>query len=294
MEYKNTLVLEPEASKEFEEKKAKGFEEYAIKLYLKDLSRIPPLPHKEVLDLAKKAKRGDKQAKARLINANLRLVVSIALQYQGVPLLDLIQEGNLGLMRAIERFDPARGYRFSTYATWWIKQALGRAIAQYSRITRIPEHLPLILNRIREAEEAFLQKHRRLPSLQDLSKHLKISESQIRAAKEAFQEVRSLEKPLNDEADSDSLEDLMPDEEAGLFEQAFQEIEHEKLQRALKALTARERETLQLRYGLEDATPHTLEEIGSMLGISRERVRQIAQGALDKLRRRLEYATLAA
>lgn len=287
MKDENTLVLDPEEEKGLGEKKAEGFAAYSIKFYLKDIRKIPLLSQQEVLELAKRAKQGDKQAKARLISANLRLVVSIACKYRGVPLLDLIQEGNIGLMRAIEKFDPAKGYRFSTYATWWIKKVIGRAIAHYSHIIRLPEHVLVILGRMREAEEHFIQKHRRLPSLKDLSEQLKISVIQIRAAKEAFQAMASLEGALSDEADSDSSEDLMPDEEAVPSEQALEQIELEELQRALDALTAREREILQLRYGLEDDQPRTLEEIGSLLGISRERVRQIAQSALDKLKRTL-------
>lgn len=276
---------------------ARAAPEDFTKLYLREISKTPLLSPQEELELAKRAKRGDKQAKAQLARANLRLVVSIAKQYYGLPLLDLIQEGNVGLMRAIERFDPAKGYKFSTYATWWIRQAISRAIAHHARTIRLPDHVLTILRRIAEAEEDYLQKHGRVPTLKELSERLQLPITQVREAKEAFQTMASLERPLGEEENEavpNTLGELIGDEESAPLEEALRQIEREEFWRAFNALTDRERRILQLRFGLQNHQEHTLEEIGDILGISRERVRQLSQNALAKLRRQLKDRRLAA
>lgn len=288
------LLLEPEEENGLIEEQAEIAVEDFTKLYLREIGKTPLLSPQEEFELAKRAKRGDQQAKAKLASANLRLVVSIARQYYGLPLLDLIQEGNVGLMRAIEKYDPNKGYKFSTYATWWIRQAISRAIANHSRTIRLPDHVRALLRRIAEMEEDYLQKYGRLPTLKELAERLQVSMTQIREAKEAFQTMASLERPLSEEEDNHGLGELIRDDESAPLEEALQQLEHEEFWRAFNALTERERKILQLRFGLQDHHEHTLEEIGDVLGISRERVRQIAQSALMKLRRRLTDRRLAA
>lgn len=295
MEYESMTVLEPQDESSLEQEAIAATGDYT-KLYLREISKTPLLSPKEELALAKRAKQGDKQARARLASANLRLVVSIAKQYYGLPLLDLIQEGNVGLMRAIDKFDPAKGYKFSTYATWWIRQAISRAIANHARTIRLPDHVLAVLRQIAEVEEDYLQQYGRLPTLRELSERLRLSMTQIREAKEAFQAMASLEKPLGEEENEavrSTLGELIRDEESP-SEKAIQQIEREEFWRAFNALRDRERKILQLRFGLQNHREHTLEEIGAILGISRERVRQIAQNAIEKLRRQLSDRRLAA
>ncbi len=296
MKCESMTVLEPEDENGLEQEALTATGDYT-KLYLREISRTPLLSSQEELALARRAKQGDKQARARLASANLRLVVSIAKQYYGLPLLDLIQEGNVGLMRAIDKFDPAKGYKFSTYATWWIRQAISRAIANHARAIRLPDHVLAILRQVAEAEEDYLQRYGRLPSLKELSERLQVSMAQIREAKEAFQMMASLERPLGEEENEavrSTLGELIRDEGSAPQEEALQETLREEFWRAFNALTDRERKILQLRFGLQDHPEHTLEEIGDLLGISRERVRQIAQNAIEKLRRRLSDKRLAA
>ena len=291
MKDKNPVALEPEEENSWEKGALVAPEDYT-RLYLREISKTPLLSPQEELALAKRAKRGDKRARARLASANLRLVVSIAKQYYGLPLLDLIQEGNVGLMRAIDKFDPAKGYKFSTYATWWIRQAISRAIANHARAIRLPDHVLAILRQIAEAEEDYLQKYGRPPPLKELSERLNVSVAQIREAKGAFQMMASLERPLAEE-DNHGLGELIRDEESAPLEEALEQIEREEFWRAFDALADRERKVLQLRFGLKNHQEHTLEEIGEKLGISRERVRQVAQNAIEKLRRQLSDKRLA-
>jgi RNA polymerase primary sigma factor len=267
-----------------------------IQTYLREIGRIPLLTPEEEKELSRRARRGDEEAKAKLAAANLRLVVSIAKRYTGLglPLLDLIQEGNVGLMRAIEKFDPERGYKFSTYATWWIRQAITRALTQTSRSIRLPESLIQRLRRIQDAESTWIQEHGEPPTDEELAEVLNMPVEQIQEARQTPQYTPSLDQPLDEEEDGDELEQLIGNGSLpSPLRTALKDLMREELIKALESLSERERQVLSLRYGLEDDQPRTLEETGRVLGISRERVRQIQNEALDKLRqpkirRRLE------
>ena len=267
-----------------------------IQTYLREIGRIPLLTPEEEKKLARRARRGDEEAKAQLAAANLRLVVSIAKRYTGLglPLLDLIQEGNVGLMRAIEKFDPERGYKFSTYATWWIRQAITRALTQTSRSIRLPESLIQRLRRIQDAESTWIQEHGEPPTDEELAEVLNMPVEQIQEAHQTPQYTPSLDQPLDEEEDGDELEQLIGNGSLpSPLRTALKDLMREELIKALASLSKRERQVLSLRYGLEDDEPRTLEETGRKLGISRERVRQVQNEALDKLRqpkirRRLE------
>jgi len=283
-----------EAERE-EQVSEEGSREDPVQTYLKEIGRIPLLTPEEEVELARRVRRGDQEAKAKLAAANLRLVVSIAKRYTGIglPLLDLIQEGNVGLMRAIEKFDPEKGYKFSTYATWWIRQAITRALTQSSRAIRLPESLVQRLRRLQEAEAAWIQEHGEPPTEEELAELLEIPVEQVREAQQAPHFTPSLDQPLEDE-EGDELEKLVSNESLpSPLRIALKELLREELRKALESLSERERQVLSLRYGLEDDEPKTLEETGKILGISRERVRQIQNEALEKLRqpkirRRLE------
>jgi len=278
------------------EEPEEGFREDPVQTYLREIGQIPLLTAEEERELARRARRGDQDAKARLAAANLRLVVSIAKRYTGLglPLLDLIQEGNVGLMRAIEKFDPERGYKFSTYATWWIRQAITRALTQTSRSIRLPESLIQRLRRLQEAETAWIQEHGEPPTDEELAEILGIPVEQVQEARQAPQYTPSLDQPLDEEEEGDELEQLISNGSLpSPLRTALKELRREELRKALEVLSERERRVLSLRYGLEDDEPKTLEETGKLLGISRERVRQIQNEALEKLRqpkirRRLE------
>jgi RNA polymerase primary sigma factor len=262
-----------------------GFSEDPVRTYLEEIGRIPLLSAEEEKELARKVQQGSRDAKAKMAAANLRLVVSIAKRYAGLglPLLDLIQEGNVGLMRAVEKFDPAKGYKFSTYATWWIRQAITRALTQTSRSIRLPESLVQRIRRIHEAEAAWVHEHGEPPADEELAELLKISKEQVEEARQAPQPASSLDQPLDDEGDE--LEQLASNGTLpSPLRSALKELRREELRKALETLSERERQVLSLRYGLEDDQPRTLEETGELLGISRERVRQIQQEALEKLR----------
>ena len=264
-----------------------GSGEDPIQTYLREIGRIPLLTAEEEKELARRARAGDEEAKAKLAAANLRLVVSIAKRYTGLglPLLDLIQEGNVGLMRAVEKFDPERGYKFSTYATWWIRQAITRALTQTSRSIRLPESLLQRLRKIQEAESEWLQEYGELPTDEELAEVLGMPVEQIQEARQAPQYTPSLDQPLDEEEDGDELEQLIGNGSLpSPLRTALKELRREELRKALESLSERERKVLSLRYGLEDDQPRTLEETGRILGISRERVRQIQNEALEKLR----------
>lgn len=259
--------------------------ESLVERYLQEIGKVPLLSKEEERELARRIKAGDEEARERFISANLRLVVSIARRYHGygLPLLDLIQEGNVGLLRAVERFDPEKGYKFSTYATWWIRQAIVRALSEQGRIIRLPEHIIELIQKINEAEQKFLQDEGHRPALSELAEMLELPEEKIRQAKEAAAYPLSLEAPLT-EGGGETLGDFLQLDEPHPAEEGTQEILISLLEELLSELPEREQQILELRFGLGESEPLTLEEVGQRLGISRERVRQLEEQALDRLR----------
>ena len=265
----------------------------SLQLFLNEAGRYKLLTAAEEVELAKKIERGDTAAKERMINANLRLVVSIAKRYQGhdLPLLDLIQEGVIGLNRAVEKFDWRRGFKFSTYATWWIRQAVQRGVANKSRTIRIPVHIVEREQKIARAERELVVKLGRQPTDQELAKEAKLPIKQVHEVKSAARAVTSLDKPIG-ENDSGSFGDLFA-AEAHTDEEVEVSLRQETLRKALDELPDRERSVLELRYGLAgDGEPMSLEAIGRHLGITRERVRQIEANALETLSMLREVAGL--
>jgi RNA polymerase primary sigma factor len=257
----------------------------ALQLFLNEAGRWPLLTKEEEVELAKRIERGDHEAKERMINSNLRLVVSIAKRYQGhgLSLLDLIQEGIIGLIRAVEKFDWRRGFKFSTYATWWIRQAVQRGVANKSRTIRIPVHIADREQRIARAERALAPKLGRQPTEEEVAKQAKLPLKQVREVRQAARAITSLDRPLGDEADT-SLGELVASEQAPPEEELSVSLEHDVLRRAVAQLPDREREVVKRRYGLNgDRDPASLEAIGRELGMTRERVRQIEAQALEQL-----------
>jgi RNA polymerase primary sigma factor len=266
----------------------------ALQLFLNEAARYPLLTAAEEVELAKRVERGDKAAKDRMVNSNLRLVVSIAKKYQGhgLSLLDLIQEGIIGLIRAVEKFDWRRGFKFSTYATWWIRQAVQRGVANKSRTIRIPVHIAEREQKIARAERELTAKLERPPTEEEVAKAAKLSLKHVREVRQAARAVTSLDRPLGDENDG-SLGDLIGVHEGAVEEEVEVSFQEQTLRRALAELPERERSVLQLRYGLNgDTEPRSLEEIGRRLGLTRERVRQIEAKALEKLAVQREIAAL--
>jgi RNA polymerase primary sigma factor len=257
----------------------------SLQLFLNEAGRYALLTAAEEVELAKKIERGDEEAKARMINSNLRLVVSIAKKYQGhgLSLLDLIQEGVIGLIRAVEKFDWRRGYKFSTYATWWIRQAVQRGVANKSRTIRIPVHIADREQRMNRAERELSTKLGRPPTDEEIAEAAKISLKHLHEVREAARAVTSLDKPLGDDNDA-SIGDLVGVAEGARVEEEVEiSLTEDTLRRALESLPERERSVLTLRYGLGVEEPKSLEEIGRRLGITRERVRQIEAVALERL-----------
>jgi RNA polymerase primary sigma factor len=257
----------------------------ALQLFLNEAGRYALLTAAEEVELAKRIERGDKEAKDLMVNSNLRLVVSIAKKYQGhgLSLLDLIQEGIIGLIRAVEKFDWRRGFKFSTYATWWIRQAVQRGVANKSRTIRIPVHIVERETKISRAERELTAKLGRPPTEEEVAKASKLPLKQVREVRQAARAVTSLDKPIGSEGDS-TFGDLFKDEHGEFEEEVHVSLEQETLHRALGKLPERERNVLTLRYGLDNAEdPKSLEEIGRRLGLTRERVRQIEASALERL-----------
>ena len=256
----------------------------ALQLFLNEAGRYPLLTAAEEVELAKKIERGDKEAKDLMVNSNLRLVVSIAKKYQGhgLSLLDLIQEGIIGLIRAVEKFDWRRGFKFSTYATWWIRQAVQRGVANKSRTIRIPVHIVERETKIGRAERDLMVKLGRPPTEEEVAKAAKLPLKQVREVRQAARAVTSLDKPVGAEGGA-SFGDLFGDESAELEEEVHVSLAEQALHRALDALPDRERGVLELRYGLGTKEPTSLEEIGRQMGLTRERVRQIEAQALERL-----------
>ncbi|MDD2220566.1 MAG: RNA polymerase sigma factor RpoD [Clostridia bacterium] len=257
-----------------------------VRMYLKEIGRVPLLSADEEVALAKRMEEGDDEARRRLAEANLRLVVSIAKRYvgRGMLFLDLIQEGNLGLIKAVEKFDYRKGYKFSTYATWWIRQAITRAIADQARTIRIPVHMVETINKLIRIQRHLIQELGRDPLPEEIAKDMDISVERVREILKISQEPVSLETPIGEEEDS-HLGDFIEDEDAlAPADAATFFLLREQLEDVLGTLTQREKKVLQLRFGLEDGRSRTLEEVGQVFGVTRERIRQIEAKALRKLR----------
>ncbi|MBI4035719.1 RNA polymerase sigma factor RpoD [Candidatus Daviesbacteria bacterium] len=256
-----------------------------VRQYLRDIGKIPLLTAQDEIELAKKAEKNDQPSRDKLISANLRLVVSIAKKYvgRGMSLLDLIEEGNIGLMRAVDKYDWRRGYKFSTYATWWIRQAITRAIADQARTIRIPVHMVETINRFNRTQRRLMQELGREPAPEEVAKALGIDESKAREIIKVSQEPTSLETPVGDEEDS-HLGDFIADQGLQPDEQATRELLKIHLDEVLDSLSPREKRVLQLRFGLEDGKQRTLEEVGKEFGVTRERIRQIEAKAIRKLK----------
>ena len=257
-----------------------------VKIYLKEIGRVPLLSAEEETELAMRKAQGDQFARKRLSEANLRLVVSIAKRYvgRGMQFLDLIQEGNLGLLKAVEKFDYRKGYKFSTYATWWIRQAITRAIADQARTIRIPVHMVETISKVKKVSSQLLHKNGHEPSVDEIAQELNMPVDRVREIIRISQDPVSLETPIGEEEDS-HLGDFIPDELAPApAEVASLSLLKEQLDDVLETLTEREEKVLRLRFGLEDGRPRTLEEVGQRFQVTRERIRQIEAKALRKLR----------
>ncbi|EPZ38064.1 MULTISPECIES: RNA polymerase sigma factor RpoD [Anoxybacillus] len=257
-----------------------------VRMYLKEIGRVPLLSAEEEIELAKRIEQGDEEAKRRLAEANLRLVVSIAKRYvgRGMLFLDLIQEGNMGLIKAVEKFDYRKGYKFSTYATWWIRQAITRAIADQARTIRIPVHMVETINKLIRVQRQLLQDLGREPSPEEIAEEMDLTPEKVREILKIAQEPVSLETPIGEEDDS-HLGDFIEDQDAtSPAEHAAYELLKEQLEDVLDTLTDREENVLRLRFGLDDGRTRTLEEVGKVFGVTRERIRQIEAKALRKLR----------
>lgn len=257
-----------------------------VRMYLKEIGKVPLLTAEEEIELAKRMEQGDEEAKRKLAEANLRLVVSIAKRYvgRGMLFLDLIQEGNLGLIKAVEKFDYRKGYKFSTYATWWIRQAITRAIADQARTIRIPVHMVETINKLVRVSRQLLQELGRDPLPEEIAEEMGISVEKVREVMKIAQEPVSLETPIGEEEDS-HLGDFIEDQDApSPVDAASFTLLKEQLEEVLETLTPREKKVLRLRFGIDDGRARTLEEVGQIFGVTRERIRQIEAKALRKLR----------
>lgn len=257
-----------------------------VRMYLKEIGKVPLLSATEEIDLAKRMEQGDQEAKKRLAEANLRLVVSIAKRYvgRGMLFLDLIQEGNLGLIKAVEKFDYNKGYKFSTYATWWIRQAITRAIADQARTIRIPVHMVETINKLIRVSRQLLQELGREPQPEEVAKEMKMPVEKVREIMKIAQEPVSLETPIGEEEDSHLGDFIQDDDAPAPSEAAAFTLLKEQLMGVLDTLTPREEKVLRLRFGLDDGRARTLEEVGKEFNVTRERIRQIEAKALRKLR----------
>ncbi len=275
-----------ESDKEADEPQERSFEEDSVKAYLREISRHRLLEGREEIELARAVRGGDKAARRRLIQSNLRLVVSIAKRYvnHGLSFQDLIQEGSLGLIRAVEKYDPERGNRFSTYATWWIRQAVTRALANKSRTIRVPVHMNEVINRLRRAVRELAQKHDRRPTIEEIVEASGLDQEKVMLAFGAGRSTLSLDQTFGDDSDN-TLGEIIEDRLAKLPDEAAAgQLLGKYVDDLLSGLTARERDVIKLRYGLADDKSHSLEELGRVLGLTRERVRQIELRAMQKLR----------
>ena len=294
-EIEQSDVFPEEVEKEYEGKREdepeilhseRGSAEDPVRMYLKEIGRIPLLSSEEEIELAKRMEMGDEEAKKKLSEANLRLTVSIAKRYsgRGMQFLDLIQEGNLGLIKAVEKFDYRKGYKFSTYATWWIRQSITRAIADQARTIRIPVHMVETMNRVNRTSRRLLQEYGREPTPEEIAVTMNLPVERILEVSKISQEPVSLETPIGEEEDS-HLGDFIQDEHVSVpSEEAAHTLLREQLEEVMDTLSDREQKVLALRFGLEDGKPHTLEEVGRDFQVTRERIRQIEAKALRKLR----------
>jgi RNA polymerase primary sigma factor len=260
----------------------------SVRLYLREIGKIPLLTPEEELALAQKVKAGDKDAKDKMAEANMRLVVSIAKRYsgRGLDFLDLIQEGNTGLLRAVEKFDPDKGFKFSTYATWWIRQAITRAIADQARTIRIPVHMVETINKLLRTQRRMTQELNREPTIDELAKEMEMEPEKIEYVMKIKQDITSLDANVRDDDDDSVLGDFIEDEDAQSPEEsATTQLLKEQVKDMLSVLTEREQKILKMRFGLEDGKSHTLEEVGQEFSVTRERIRQIEAKALSKLRK---------
>ena len=257
-----------------------------VRMYLREIGRIPLLSYEEELELAKKVLEGDEEAKQKLAESNLRLVVSIAKKYvgRGMLFLDLIQEGNMGLIKAVEKFDYTKGYKFSTYATWWIRQAITRAIADQARTIRIPVHMVETINRLIRTSRHLLQQLGREPTPEEIAEEMEIPVEKVTEIQKIAQDPVSLETPIGEEDDSHLGDFIQDDESPAPQDAAAYTLLREQLEEVMKTLTPREAKVLKLRFGLEDGKTRTLEEVGKEFNVTRERIRQIEAKALRKLR----------
>jgi RNA polymerase primary sigma factor len=260
----------------------------SVRLYLREIGKIPLLTAEEELALAKKVVAGDKRAKDQMAEANMRLVVSIAKRYvgRGLDLLDLIQEGNTGLLRAVEKFDPDRGFKFSTYATWWIRQAITRAIADQARTIRIPVHMVETINKLLRTQRRLTQELNREPTNDEIAAAMEMDVDKVEHIMKIKQDISSLDASVRDDEEDSVLGDFIEDEDAKTpTESASEQLLKEQVKQILGTLTEREQKILKLRFGLEDGKSHTLEEVGQEFSVTRERIRQIEAKALAKLRK---------
>lgn len=258
----------------------------SVRMYLSEIGRVPLIDAKKEVELARRIRKGDAGAKQQLAEANLRLVVSIAKKYigRGLSFLDLIQEGNIGLFRAVEKFDPERGFKFSTYATWWIRQAITRAIADQARTIRIPVHMVETINKLTHTQRRLVQELGRDPTVEELAVEMEMDVKKVRHIQKISQDIISLESPVGSEEDS-KLGDFIEDEEAiNPFDATNRQLRKENVHSMLDFLTPRERKIIEMRFGLKDGVGHTLEEVGKEFGVTRERIRQIEAKVLQKMR----------
>jgi RNA polymerase primary sigma factor len=257
----------------------------ALQLFLKDIGKVPLLTAAQEVELAKRIERGDHAAKQKMVESNLRLVVSIAKNYrnQGLPFLDLIQEGTIGLVRAAEKFDYRKGFKFSTYATWWIRQAVARALADKARTIRMPVHVVEKLNKIGRIERKLLGELGREPTIEEIARELEFDRDEVEHIKRSAQAPVSLEKPVGDEEESEFGHFLADETAPAPDEAAETALRKETLTRVLQTLSLRERRVLEMRYGLDGELPRTLDEVGRTFNVTRERVRQIENQCLKKL-----------
>ncbi|MCA9332760.1 RNA polymerase sigma factor RpoD [Candidatus Saccharibacteria bacterium] len=260
----------------------------SVRLYLREIGKIPLLNAEEELELAQRVVAGDKRAKDKMAEANMRLVVSIAKRYvgRGLDLLDLIQEGNTGLLRAVEKFDPDKGFKFSTYATWWIRQAITRAIADQARTIRIPVHMVETINKLLRTQRRLTQELNREPTNEEIAKAMEIDVDKVEHIMKIKQDISSLDASVRDDEEDSVLADFIEDEDTvSPEESATGQLLKEHVKEMLGSLTEREQKILKLRFGLEDGKSHTLEEVGQEFSVTRERIRQIEAKALAKLRK---------